>query len=156
VTVEVFFYKRHFWSSVAEPEPYHFGGNGAFQTAVTFFRSAILCRQYVVETLGVKAWYVEENESRPLPDSFSGQFHTADTYVVRWKYKVSQPALAGALMKGCAAKRKSSDNDAKLLCFRAVGDLLLVSLPWGKLMWSFSNVPVPVPVLQLSKQQYEV
>ncbi len=45
------------------------------------------CRQYVVETLGVRAWYVEENESRPLPDSFSGQFHTADTYVVCWKYK---------------------------------------------------------------------
>ena len=43
----------------------------------------------MVETLGVKAWYVEENDSRPLPDTFSGQFHTADTYVVRWKYKVS-------------------------------------------------------------------
>jgi hypothetical protein len=41
----------------------------------------------MVETLGVRAWYVEENESRPLPDSFSGQFHTADTYVVCWKYK---------------------------------------------------------------------
>ena len=45
-------------------------------------------RQYIVETLGVKCWYVEENDSRPLPESFSGQFHSQDTYVVRWKYKV--------------------------------------------------------------------
>ena len=45
-------------------------------------------RQYIVETLGVKCWYVEENDSKPLPDTFNGQFHSQDTYVVRWKYKV--------------------------------------------------------------------
>jgi len=58
-------------------------------------------RQYIVETLGVKAWHVEENTSRPLPDTFSGQFHSEDTYVIRWKYKV---ALTGRNLKGGASK----------------------------------------------------
>ncbi len=64
----------------------------------------------MVETLGVRAWYVEENESRPLPDSFSGQFHTADTYVVCWKYK------AGLLyVHSVFRSQKGSEVDLKFL-----------------------------------------
>jgi len=58
-------------------------------------------RQYIVETLGVKCWHVEENTSKSLPESFTGQFHAQDTYVIRWKYKV---ALTGRNLKGGASK----------------------------------------------------
>jgi len=58
-------------------------------------------RQYEITTQQVTAWHVSESDSKPLDKSWSGQFHTGDTYVVRWNYKV---ALTGRALKGGASK----------------------------------------------------
>jgi len=58
-------------------------------------------RQYEITTQKVTAWHVAESNSKPLPDRWDGQFHTGDTYVVRWNYKV---ALTGRALKGGASK----------------------------------------------------
>ena len=46
-------------------------------------------RQYEISTVGVAAWHVRESETVELPADWPGQFHTGDTYVVRWRYKVA-------------------------------------------------------------------
>ena len=61
-------------------------------------------RNYEISTLGVSAWNVEEATSVELGDSWTGQFHTENTYVVRWNYKV---ALTGRALKGGASKHSA-------------------------------------------------
>ena len=51
-------------------------------------------RQYEIETLDLKVWHVssdgeQEGGISPLNKNEIGQFFSEDTYVVRWKYKVS-------------------------------------------------------------------
>jgi len=58
-------------------------------------------RQYEITTLKVTSWHVAESDSKPLAENWTGQFHTGDTYVVRWNYKV---ALTGRALKGGASK----------------------------------------------------
>ena len=38
--------------------------------------------------MDVTTWHVSEYETVELSD-FNGNFHVQDTYVIRWKYKVS-------------------------------------------------------------------
>ncbi|CAN8011914.1 unnamed protein product [Ixodes pacificus] len=47
-------------------------------------------RQYTISTLGLRVWHITEYEHRALPESSYGQFHSGDTYVVRWLYTVTQ------------------------------------------------------------------
>jgi supervillin len=46
-------------------------------------------RHYEVTTLGVSAWHILEYEHSELPESSVGQFHSADSYVVRWLYTIT-------------------------------------------------------------------
>ena len=68
-------------------------------------------RQYEITTLGVTAWHVAESDYNQLPDSWSGQFHSEDTYVVRWRYKVALTGRALASMGGGASKHKAVGRD---------------------------------------------
>ncbi len=45
-------------------------------------------RQYEIETLSLKCWYVNEYNVTQL-DDWQAQFHSEDTFVFRWIYKVS-------------------------------------------------------------------
>ncbi|XP_064474820.1 supervillin-like isoform X2 [Ornithodoros turicata] len=47
-------------------------------------------RNYEIATLGVKVWHTTEYEHRALPKTSYGQFHSGDTYVIRWQYMVTQ------------------------------------------------------------------
>jgi supervillin len=46
-------------------------------------------RQYEIETASLKVWHCNEYEIEELPAEWPAQFHSCDTYVVRWCYKVS-------------------------------------------------------------------
>ena len=58
-------------------------------------------RQYEIDTLSINFWHVTDKDIFELPESEHGQFHSAGTFVVRWKYKVS---LTGRTLKGQASK----------------------------------------------------
>ena len=60
-------------------------------------------QNYEIKTLGVAAWHVEESARRELGEGWSGQFHTEDMYVVRWRYKV---ALTGPALEGGASRER--------------------------------------------------
>merc|ERR1719336_3425572 len=68
-------------------------------------------RQYEVTTLAVTAWHVEDSDYTCLPDTWRGQFHSEDTYVVRWKYKVALTGRALQLLGGGASKHGSVGRD---------------------------------------------
>ena len=53
-------------------------------------------RRYEISSQSVTAWHVTETDYSPLLDEWSGQFHSEETYVVRWKYKV---ALTGRALQ---------------------------------------------------------
>jgi supervillin len=58
-------------------------------------------RQYEIDTLSIHFWYVTEKDFIELSEREHGQFYSAGTYVVRWKYKVS---LTGRDLKGRPSK----------------------------------------------------
>ena len=62
-------------------------------------------RQYEIDTLDLKVWHVSSDADKegitPLQQKEVGQFYSEDTYVVRWKYKVS---LTGRTLKGGQSK----------------------------------------------------
>ena len=68
-------------------------------------------RQYEITTLSVTAWHVAETDYKPLPDTWTGQFHAEDTYVVRWKYKVALTGRTLAIMGGGASKHSAVGRD---------------------------------------------
>ena len=49
-----------------------------------------LHREYCIMTLDVKVWHVLEYEHSLLESTSHGQFHSGDTYVVRWHYMITQ------------------------------------------------------------------
>merc|ERR1719167_402809 len=61
-------------------------------------------RLYEITTLKVTAWHALESDTVLLDSAWNGQFHTGETYVVRWNYKV---ALAGRALKGGASKHSA-------------------------------------------------
>ena len=68
-------------------------------------------RQYEITTQSVTAWHVAETDYNKLPDTWTGQFHFEDTYVVRWKYKVALTGRALAMFGGGASKQKAVGRD---------------------------------------------
>ena len=58
-------------------------------------------RQYEIETLSINFWHVTDKDIFELAEPEHGQFYSAGTFVVRWKYKVS---LTGRTLKGQASK----------------------------------------------------
>ena len=58
-------------------------------------------RQYEIDTLSLNFWHVTDKDILELPGAEHGQFYTAGTFVVRWKYKVS---LTGKTLKGLPSK----------------------------------------------------
>lgn len=46
-------------------------------------------RYYEISTLGVTMWHIQEYEHTELPKSSVGQFHSGDSYVVRWQYSIT-------------------------------------------------------------------
>ena len=68
-------------------------------------------RQYEITTLSVTAWHVAETDYNKLPDTWNGQFHSEDTYVVRWKYKVALTGRTLAMFGGGASKQKAVGRD---------------------------------------------
>ncbi|XP_021928560.1 uncharacterized protein LOC110834074 isoform X3 [Zootermopsis nevadensis] len=46
-------------------------------------------RHYEITTLGVSVWHILEYEHTQLPESSVGQFHSGDSYVVRWLYTIT-------------------------------------------------------------------
>ncbi|KAK7873808.1 hypothetical protein R5R35_005791 [Gryllus longicercus] len=46
-------------------------------------------RHYEISTIGVSVWHIQEYESSQLPSISVGQFHSEDSYVVRWQYSVT-------------------------------------------------------------------
>ncbi len=58
-------------------------------------------RQYEIDTLSLHFWHVTDKDIFELPEIEHGQFYSAGTFVVRWKYKVS---LTGRTLKGQASK----------------------------------------------------
>ncbi|KAL1421896.1 hypothetical protein MTO96_022608 [Rhipicephalus appendiculatus] len=65
-------------------------------------------RQYYINTMAIKVWHIMEYEHKTLPESSYGQFHSGDTYVVRWQYTVSQTGrhLSGQRSRHVAAGRE--------------------------------------------------
>ena len=43
-----------------------------------------------MKTLDISVWHVLEYEHSLLDDVSHGQFHEADTYVIKWHYMISQ------------------------------------------------------------------
>ena len=58
-------------------------------------------RQYEIETLSINFWHVTDKDIFELSEPEHGQFYSAGTFVVRWKYKVS---LTGRTLKGGQSK----------------------------------------------------
>uniref|UniRef100_T1J6L1 HP domain-containing protein n=1 Tax=Strigamia maritima TaxID=126957 RepID=T1J6L1_STRMM len=58
-------------------------------------------RHYEITTLGIKVWHVREKLYKLLPRESWGQFHSGDTYVVRWQYMVTVTGrnLAGQMSR---------------------------------------------------------
>ena len=50
-------------------------------------------RQYEIDTLDLQVWHVSSDVDKEgvvlLDEKEAGEFYSEDTYVVRWKYKVS-------------------------------------------------------------------
>ena len=65
-------------------------------------------RQYEIETLSITFWHVTDKDIFELPEKKHGQFHSAETYVVRWRYKVS---LTGRDLKGRPSKHVAVGRD---------------------------------------------
>ncbi|XP_066305316.1 uncharacterized protein [Branchiostoma lanceolatum] len=55
-----------------------------------------------ITTLGTKMWHVLEYESSEMPNHSIGQFHSGDTYVVRWHYQIT---TVGSKLHGGVSKR---------------------------------------------------
>ena len=68
-------------------------------------------RRYEISSQSVTAWHVTETDYSPLPAGWSGQFHSEETYVVRWKYKVALTGRALQLLGGGASKHSAVGRD---------------------------------------------
>lgn len=48
-----------------------------------------LMKQFIITTMGLKVWHIDEFSYSLLDDSFVGQFYSADSYIVYWMYSVT-------------------------------------------------------------------
>lgn len=56
----------------------------------TQWRDEAEMRNYVILTQGIQVWHVMEFDRIKLQQENFGQFHSGDTYVVRWQYQIAQ------------------------------------------------------------------
>jgi len=50
--------------------------------------------EYQILTQSVDVWHVMESGRQQLKRESYGQFHDADTYVIRWRYSINQISLS--------------------------------------------------------------
>ena len=48
-----------------------------------------LMKQFIITTMGLKVWHIDEFSHSLLDDSSVGQFYSADSYIVHWMYSVT-------------------------------------------------------------------
>ncbi|EDO29784.1 predicted protein [Nematostella vectensis] len=65
--------------------------------------------RFQVDTIDVKTWHVKEYSYTPLPDEDRGHFHSAEGYVVRWKYCVKRVGVRN--LKGKASRQEDVGRD---------------------------------------------
>lgn len=58
-------------------------------TMVYFVPAEQLMRQNVVATKSVTVWNIDEFSHTLLSKSSEGQFHTGDSYIIRWMYTIT-------------------------------------------------------------------
>lgn len=46
-------------------------------------------REFVINTMSVTVWHVQEFDSTELNSKSLGHFHSGDSYIIRWIYNVS-------------------------------------------------------------------
>ncbi|VVC37081.1 ADF-H/Gelsolin-like domain,Villin/Gelsolin,Villin headpiece,Gelsolin-like [Cinara cedri] len=66
-------------------------------------------REFVINTVGVTVWYVQEFDSTELESKCIGHFHGGDSYIIRWIYNIS---IQGRELSGLPSRRmvKSGRN----------------------------------------------
>ena len=70
-------------------------------------------RQYEIETISTSVNHVNEYSVNKLGDDWRAQFHSEDTYVIKWVYKVS---LTGRDLKGNPSKHAAVGRE-RIACF---------------------------------------
>ncbi|XP_050421245.1 supervillin isoform X2 [Adelges cooleyi] len=64
-------------------------------------------REFVVNTVSVTVWHVQEFDSTELEKKSIGQFHSGDSYIIRWIYNVS---IQGRELSGLPSRRMVSSG----------------------------------------------
>ncbi|XP_060877352.1 supervillin isoform X3 [Metopolophium dirhodum] len=59
-------------------------------------------REFVINTMEVTVWHVREFDSTELGPKSAGQFHSGDSYIIRWTYNVS---IQGRELSGLPSRR---------------------------------------------------
>lgn len=100
----------------------HWSGYYALNEAVRVLGNAV-----VVVCMGQRlsqVWHITEYEHRALPESSYGQFHSGDTYVVRWLYTVTQ---TGRLEDGDSGEicHQSAASKLSRVCLASTSLLIL-------------------------------
>ncbi|XP_069701361.1 uncharacterized protein [Periplaneta americana] len=65
-------------------------------------------RHYEITTLGVSVWHILEYEHAELPETSIGQFHSGDSYVVRWLYTIT---VTGRELSGQPSRHSMTGRD---------------------------------------------
>ncbi|XP_076474911.1 supervillin isoform X5 [Bombus vancouverensis nearcticus] len=65
-------------------------------------------KQFIVTTMGIKVWHIDEFSHSLLDDSSVGQFHSADSYIVYWMYSVT---VTGRELSGLPSKHSAKGRD---------------------------------------------
>ena len=81
-------------------------------------------RFYEIQTMGVKVWHIQEYEYSELPEDSYGQFHSGDSYVVRWAYRVTVTTRA---LNGQPSKHAASQGRDRFCYFCWQGRNALVN-----------------------------
>ncbi|XP_033229897.1 supervillin-like isoform X2 [Belonocnema kinseyi] len=65
-------------------------------------------RQYIVSTINVTVWHIDEFSYTLLDESSVGQFYSGDSYIVRWMYTVT---VTGRELNGQPSKHAAKGRD---------------------------------------------
>ncbi|XP_060818498.1 supervillin isoform X1 [Bombus pascuorum] len=65
-------------------------------------------KQFIVTTMGIKVWHIDEFSHSLLDDSSVGQFHSGDSYIVYWMYSVT---VTGRELSGLPSKHSAKGRD---------------------------------------------
>ncbi|KAF3420188.1 hypothetical protein E2986_05710 [Frieseomelitta varia] len=67
-----------------------------------------LMKQFIITTMGLKVWHIDEFSHSLLDDSSVGQFYSADSYIVHWMYSVT---VTGRELSGLPSKHSAKGRD---------------------------------------------